>query len=85
MFINTFCDSICAALVRRRIGHTIVQWIRATQEGRLAAAALNGSTMRDAVSRGCPQGGVFSPLLWCLVVDYLIVRLNRGSIYTQGK
>jgi hypothetical protein len=71
---------MCAALVRQRIGYTIVLWIRATQEGHLAAAAVNGSTMRDAVSRGCPQGGILSPLLWCLVVDDLIARLS-GAIY----
>jgi hypothetical protein len=81
-FINTSCDSTCAALVRHRIGYTIVRWIRPTQEGHLAAAAaLNGSAMRDAVSRGCPQGGILSPLLWCLVVDDLIARLNGGGIY----
>jgi len=73
-----------AALVRYRIGYTIVRWIRATQKGRLAAAALNVSTMRDAVSRGCPQGCVLSPLVWCLVVDDLIARLSGGGIYTQG-
>jgi len=36
------------------------------------------------VSRGCPQGGVLSPLLWCLVVDELLARLNGGGVYTQG-
>jgi hypothetical protein len=37
-----------------------------------------------AVSRGCPQEGVLSPLLWRLVVDDLITRLNGGGIHTQG-
>jgi hypothetical protein len=36
------------------------------------------------VARGCPQGGVLSPLLWCLVVDELITGLNEGGIYVQG-
>jgi hypothetical protein len=36
------------------------------------------------VSRGCPQGGVLSPVLWCLVVDELLARLNRGGVYTKG-
>jgi Reverse transcriptase (RNA-dependent DNA polymerase). len=44
--------------------------------------ALNGPTMRVAVSS--PQRGVLLPLLWCLIVDDLIARLNRGGIYTQG-
>jgi len=35
----------------------------------------------------CPEAalrGVLSPLLWCLVVDELLVRLNEGSVYAQG-
>ena len=33
---------------------------------------------------GCPQGGVFLPLLWCLVVNELLARLNEGGVYSQG-
>jgi hypothetical protein len=36
------------------------------------------------VARGCQQGGVLSPFLWCLVVDELIARRNGGGVYTQG-
>src|SRR5690606_10385271 len=36
------------------------------------------------LSQGCPQGGVLSPLLWCLVVDELLCSLNNLGIYTQG-
>jgi hypothetical protein len=53
-------------------------------EGQLATAAmLSGLTRGVAVSRGCPQGGVLSPLLWCLVND-LLARLNEGGVYSQG-
>ena len=27
---------------------------------------------------------VLSPLMWCLVVEEFIARLNRGGVYTQG-
>jgi hypothetical protein len=47
-------------------------------------AALNDVCVRVAVVRGCLQGGVLSPLLWCLVVDDLIARLNTGGVYCQG-
>jgi hypothetical protein len=40
--------------------------------------------MSIAVARGCPQGGVLSPLLWSLVVDELLTGLNQGWIYAQG-
>ena len=36
------------------------------------------------MSRGCPQGGILSPLLWCLVVNELLARLNEGGVYSQG-
>jgi len=35
------------------------------------------------VSRGCPQGGL-SPLLWCLAVNELLLRVNEEIVYAQG-
>jgi hypothetical protein len=35
-------------------------------------------------ARGCPQGGVLSPLLWALVVDDLLWGLNNNGNYTVG-
>jgi hypothetical protein len=61
--------SVCTALCGRGVNSTIVPWLRATLEGRLATATLSDVSVRVAVARGCPQGGVLSPLLWCLVVD----------------
>jgi len=40
--------------------------------------------MRHAISRGCPQGGVLSLLLWCLVVDDLLARLSGNGVFIQG-
>ena len=36
------------------------------------------------MSRGCPQEGVLSPLLWCLVVNELLAMLNDGGVYSLG-
>jgi hypothetical protein len=44
----------------------------------------NDLFVRFAVSRVCLQEGVLSPLLWCLFVDDLIARLNRGGVSTEG-
>jgi hypothetical protein len=75
-FNNTSYDTMCMALARHGIDHTIVRWFKATLEGRQAIAMLGSFSRSVAVSRGCPQGGVLSPLLWCLVVD----ELWQGSV-----
>ena len=83
-FNNTSYDSMCAALVTHGVDHTIVRWVKATLEGRQTTATLGSASRNVAVSRGCPQGGVLSPLLWCLVVDELLARLCGGGLYAQG-
>ena len=72
------------ALARHGVDHTIVRWVKATLEGRRAIATLGSLSRSVVVSRGCPQGGVLSPILWCLVVDELLARLSGGGVYVQG-
>jgi hypothetical protein len=83
-FNNTSYDSMCAALVIHGVDYTIIRWVKATLEGRRAIATLGSLSRSVAVSRGCLQGGVLSPLLWCLVVDELLARLSGGGLYAQG-
>jgi hypothetical protein len=45
---------------------------------------LSGETLRASAAGGCPQGGVFSPLLWSLVVDDLLWELNSNGYYIVG-
>jgi hypothetical protein len=66
---NTSFDSMCAALVRHRLGYTSVWWSRALLEGHLAMMTLNGYLMMAAVSRG----GMLSPLLWCFIASLLMI------------
>jgi len=75
---------VCAAHARHGVDYTIIRWIRAILEGWLAMATLGGLSRSVAVSTGYPQGGVLSPLLWCLVVNELLTRLNEGGVYSQG-
>ena len=83
-FNNTCYDAMCDALVRHGSEYTIVRWIRATLEGRVVVATLDGSSVRFAISKSYLQGGVLSPILWCLVVNDLIARLSGRGIFIQG-
>jgi len=79
-FNNT---SMCGELARHGVDHTIVRRIKTTLEGREAMGTLGGLSRSIAVSRGCLQGGVLSPLLWCHVVNELSTRLNEEAVYAQ--
>jgi hypothetical protein len=83
-FTNTPYDTTCDALVRHGSEYIVVQWIRATLECRVAVATLGGLSAMIAISRGCPRGGVLSPLLWCLVEDDLLARLSGSVVFIQG-
>jgi len=75
---------MCAALAKHGVDYTIVRWIRASLEGRLATATLGGLSRRVGVSRSCPQGGALSPLIWYLVFNELLAGLIEGGVYTEG-
>jgi len=70
-------------LLKHGVEHTIVWWNRTTLKGQLAMATLGGLSRSVGVSRGCPQGGVLSPVLWCLVVNELLARLSDGGLYSR--
>jgi hypothetical protein len=76
--------TILPPLVKHDCEYTIVRWIRATLEGRVAVVTLNETSMRVAISKGCLQGGVLLLLLWCLVVNDLLTRLTGGGVFIQG-
>jgi hypothetical protein len=81
-FDRTSFDIIKQATERHGIDPTICGWICAMLESRNIKATLSGETLGVAAVRGCPQGGVLSPLLWSLVVDDLLWELNYRGYYT---
>ena len=47
-------------------------------------ADFQGESIVIAPTKGCPQGGVLSPLLWSLVADGLLRELSNKGIFVQG-
>jgi hypothetical protein len=62
----------------------VCRWICAILESRNIRATLSGENLGATTARGCPQGGVLSPLLWSLVVDDLLCGLYNYGYYTVG-
>ena len=62
----------------------VVKWIENLLATRVAHATLGGDHFKVQVTRGCPQGGVLSPLLWTLVIDDLLRLMERYRVYVQA-
>lgn len=63
---------------------SIIDWIMSSLGNRVLTSSWLGYSISGVVSEGCPQGGVLSPLLWCLVVDDLLRVLNGMGIKAVG-
>jgi Reverse transcriptase (RNA-dependent DNA polymerase) len=66
------------------VNPTSTRWIAALFGQRTVTAIIRGESITIKVRKGCPQGGVLSPLLWNIVFDELIRRLNSTGLWSQG-
>lgn len=83
-FDNAPFKAIERALGYAGVNHTVIRWIGAMLKQRSVQTSLGEESNTAIVHRGFPQGGVLSPLLWCLVVDKLVRNLNEEGYYMQA-
>ena len=83
-FDNTGYDSISNALRNKNVDTSVNSWIRAMLESREITATSGDTSVSVTAVKGCPQGGVVSPLLWSLVVDDLLTLLCDNGYYAIG-
>jgi hypothetical protein len=83
-FDRTSHSIIIEAAKRHGLEDIICQWINFMLGNRKIIATLAGETLERSVARGCPQGGILSPLLWSLVLDELVEGLNENGYNTLG-
>lgn len=83
-FDNTSYEAIEKAVRARGLDPSTVAWIKCMLKSCGISAKLGETTATIGATRGCPQGGVLSPLLWSLVVDDLLKALSDSGYDVQG-
>ncbi|CAH0712852.1 unnamed protein product, partial [Brenthis ino] len=83
-FDNTPTATILKGLNAKGVDITTTRWVEYMLSNRCAKVTLNEHSHNFYTTRGCPQGGVLSPLLWTLAVDLLLVIMADLDYDTQG-
>jgi ribonuclease HI len=83
-FDNTPFGAVEDALRHRHARPAVIRWTGNMLRQRGVYATMGDTSHEVRVMRGCPQGGILSPILWTLVVDSLLAKLNESAYYTQG-
>ncbi|XP_054286901.1 uncharacterized protein LOC129002833 [Macrosteles quadrilineatus] len=83
-FDNTGTPAILNAVRARGFHGIICRWIESLLLSRKVRLSLHNDTIEARTTRGCPQGGVLSPLLWNLVADDLIRTLCENLWIASG-
>lgn len=83
-FDNTPIRTLVGGLKLKSVDPTTVRWVENMLSNRVAKLELLNTTLEVSTTRGCPQGGVLSPLLWTLAVDELLHKMADLRVDTQG-
>lgn len=82
---NLICyESIKRAAKHFKVNETVITWIDTMLSSRKVKANFLNSSKTGEVNKGCPQGGVLSPILWNMVIDDLLNKLNKAGYNTEG-
>ena len=85
-FSRATFNSIMNGLIRNGVDNMTTKWVHSMLIGRSVTASIQEVSRDRGVERGCPQGGVLSPLLWNLVVDEILneLKIKLPQVYSQG-
>lgn len=75
-FDNTSTEVILRSARVKKIPEWTCEWLENMLRNRRISAACEHCKNKIAPTRGYPQGGCLSPLLWCLVIDSLLCDLD---------
>ncbi|XP_015437856.1 PREDICTED: RNA-directed DNA polymerase from mobile element jockey-like [Dufourea novaeangliae] len=79
-FNMTSVEVLVTAMDEFNLYPKLTMWITNMLTKRRLVATRGGHTVSGYVNKGCPQGGILSPLLWCLAVNSLLQALEGCGV-----
>ena len=84
-FDNVSTNAIIRSLEKKKAEENIISWYRDYLCNRTCEAELGGSKIFAKLTRGCPQGGVASPVIaWCFPYDDLLESYDASGVESFG-
>ena len=83
-FNNVLPIAVTEALTNLEVENPLVRLIEQMLMSRSMTAELGDTSSTRQVTRGTPQGGVLSPLLWVLVVNEILAQIERGGCHAYA-
>jgi len=83
-FDNVSIDAILRGLKKKRVDETFLKWYDFYLKHRKINLEHKGTSVARWLTRGTPQGGVLSPVMWNVVFDEFLDLFNQGFISVTG-
>ena len=83
-FDNVSFDAISESLREAEVDWGLARWINNMLRSRSTEVEWAGVKKTFNLSKGCPQGGVLSPLLWNITIGGLLRLLDNTPAYVQA-
>ena len=78
-FDNVWADKVIEGMRLKAVPEGIVNWYGYYLKNRDVSMSLGGKVVQRSITRGTPQGGILSPMMWNLLFDVLLTRLQGFS------
>ena len=62
----------------------MINWYKSYLENRVATAKVQNTTITRSLTKGTPQGGVWSSIAWNLAIDHLLQKFNKPPFTVVG-
>ena len=83
-FYRTSPRAVTTALGNRHVNKPIINLVNHLLTKRSTTINHEGHIVQSKVLKGCPQGGILSPLLWNLVANEILQMLTHKHIWCLG-